>query len=124
MKFPKTFADYCTPAKVYLGISLVSVIVVIIQNLLNPNHNELCIGVHKCTMSHKVVVLVFKIIYMLFWAWLLNFLCKKGLTKLAWFILVIPFLLIAVLLGGMIMAVNNSNAPDSKHVVHVHHEHN
>ena len=122
MKFPKTFADYCTPAKVYLGISLVAVIIVIIQNLLNSNDNELCIGVHKCTMSHKVVVLIFKIIYMLFWAWLLNFLCKKGLTKLAWFILVIPFLLIAVLLGGMIIAVNNNNAVDSKHVVHVHHD--
>ncbi len=121
MKFPKTFADYCTPAKVYLGISVVSVIIVVIQNLLNPNHNELCIGSHKCTMSHKTVVLVFKVIYMLFWAWLLNFLCKKGLTKLAWFILVIPFLLIAVLLGGMIMAVNN-NSTESKHVGHVHHQ--
>ena len=61
---------------------------------------------------------------MLFWAWLLNFLCKKGLTKLAWFILVIPFLLIAVLIGGMIIAVNNSNAVDSKHVVNVHHQFN
>lgn len=124
MKLAKTFADYCTPARVYLAISLFSVIVIVIQNLLNPNRNELCIGAHKCTMSYKVVVLVCKIIYMLFWAWLLNLLCKKGLTKLAWFILVIPFLLIAVLIGGMIMAVNNSNAVDSKHVVNVHHQFN
>lgn len=124
MKLAKNFADYCTPAKVYLAISLVTIIVIVIQNLLNPNDNELCIGAHKCTMSHKFVVLVFKIIYMLFWVWLLNLFCRKGLTKLAWFILVIPFLLIAVLLGGMIMAVNNSNAADSKHVVHVHHQYN
>lgn len=124
MKLAKNFADYCTPAKVYLAISLVTIIVIVIQNLLNPNDNELCIGAHKCTMSHKFVVLVFKIIYMLFWVWLLNFFCRKGLTKLAWFILVIPFLLIAVLLGGMIMTVNNSNAADSKHVVHVHHQYN
>ena len=45
---------------------------------------------------------------------------EKPILKL----LVIPFLLIAVLIGGMIMAVNNSNAVDSKHVVNVHHQFN
>ena len=113
----KTFADYCTPARIYLGISLVGLIIVVVQNLLNPNQNELCVGVHKCTISHKSIVLVFNIIYILFWAWFLNFLCKKGLKKLAWFILLIPFLLTAVLIGGMILAINNAK-PEHVNVKH------
>ena len=102
----KTFADYCTPARLYLGIQLVSLVIVIIQNLVNPNSNELCIGVYKCTFLHKGLLLLFNVIYMLFWTWFLNFLCKKGLKKLAWFILLIPFLLSAVILGGILLRMS------------------
>jgi hypothetical protein len=52
---------------------------------------------------------------MLFWAWLLNFLCKKGLKKLAWFILLIPFLLIAVIIGGMMLAINHNEKTNTHH---------
>ena len=111
----KTFADYCTPARIYLGISVVALVIIVVQNVLNSNSNELCIGVHKCTMSHKIFVLIFKVIYMLFWAWFLNFLCRKGLKKLAWFILLIPFLLIAVLIGGMMLAINHNEKNNQQH---------
>lgn len=103
----KGFDKYCTPARIYLGISVIAITSIVIQNLLNKNNNELCIGMHKCSMEHKSLVLVFKILYMFFWAWLLNNLCKKGLKKLAWAILLIPFLLIAIIMAGMMVAINN-----------------
>ena len=105
----KDIEKYCTPAKIYLGISVIAVVIVIGQNLLNNNLNELCIGELKCTMSHKIYVLVFKIIYIIFWTWFLNFLCKKGLKSLAWFILLIPFLLAAVIIAGMIFIINENS---------------
>ena len=121
----KTFADYCTPARIYLGISFVALVIIVIQNVLNSNQNELCVGVYKCTMSHKLLVLVFKVIYMLFWAWLLNFLCKKGLKNLAWFILLLPFLLIAVIIGGMILVINHNDTKNThENNKHLEQQHN
>ena len=104
----KTFANYCTPARIYLGISIVAIILVLLQNFSNPDQSQLCIGVHKCTMPHKALALFFKVVYMLFWTWLLNFLCRKGLRSLAWVILIIPFLLIAIIFGAMILSINNA----------------
>jgi hypothetical protein len=104
--------QYCTPAKVYLAISFISVLMIVIQNLLNPTMNELCVGKYKCAMSSKITLLIFKIIYILFWAWLLNVLCKNGLTKLAWFILMIPFLLVAAIFTGLIF-MNPVNPPNA-----------
>lgn len=104
----KTFANYCTPARIYLGISVVALILIIIQNFANPDKSQLCVGAHKCTMPYKGLVLFFKVVYMLFWTWLLNFLCRKGLRSLAWVILMIPFLLIAIIIGAMILSVNNA----------------
>ena len=70
--------------------------------MLNPNNNELCIGVHKCALSHKIIVLIVHIIYILLWTLFFNFLCKNKLTQLAWFILIIPFLFTAIIFAGMI----------------------
>ncbi len=117
------FSDYCTPALIYLGISFIAILLIVIQNILNTEENQLCIGVHKCTMTHKIFVFIFKIVYMLFWAWLLNFLCKKGLKKLAWFILLIPFLLIAVIIGSMILFINHNNAKTDNHNVEYNSQH-
>lgn len=100
----KSFADYCTPARLYLAISFASVILIVIQNLMNPNNDsELCIGMYKCTMTNKILLLVFKILYILLWGWFLNLLCKKGLKKLAWFILLIPFLVISIGIGALML---------------------
>lgn len=103
----KGFEKYCTPARIYLGISVIAIISIVIQNIVNKNNNELCIGMHKCSMEHKSLVLLFKILYMFLWAWLLNYLCSKGLKKLAWAILLIPFLLIAIIMASMMVAINN-----------------
>jgi hypothetical protein len=107
MKLMKNFADYCTPARLYLAISIVSVIIVVIQNLLNPNSNELCIGSQKCPMSNKALMLALKIAYVIFWTWFLNFLCKKGLKTLSWFIFLIPFLFAAVVVGMFMVSANS-----------------
>ncbi len=104
MKLSKiNFRDYCTPALVYLAISSIVVIGVVLQNVFNEDNNELCIGAYKCTFTHKLVILIFKVFYILFWTWLLNYLCKIGLKGLSWFILLIPFLLGAVIIGAVLV---------------------
>tara|TARA_E500000178_G_scaffold305130_1_gene316376 strand:- start:328 stop:693 length:366 start_codon:yes stop_codon:yes gene_type:complete len=104
MKIKKiNLKDYCTPSLIYLGISLIVLFSIIVQNIFSSDNTDLCIGIYKCTFSHKLMVLVLKIFYIIFWTWLLNYLCKKGYKMLSWFILLIPFLLAAVMIGLLLI---------------------
>ena len=103
MKFDKKFNKLCAPAKLYLILSILVTVGVSIQNLLNGTPNQFCIGSAKCTTTHVLLLFVLNILYILFWTWLLNWFCSKKLEGLSWFIVLIPFLLAAILLGTFIV---------------------
>ena len=65
----------------------------------NGDASKLCVGAYKCDVSHVIYFFITKVLYIAFWTWLLNFLCKKGLKSLSWFLVLIPFLLFAVALA-------------------------
>ena len=102
MKLHKTFDSLCSPARFYLGLSVFVVLMMLVQNLFNGNPNELCVGSFKCDFPNVALLFVFKAIYVLFWTWLLNLLCLKGFKTLSWFIVLIPFLLLALGLAVII----------------------
>jgi hypothetical protein len=42
-----------------------------------------------------------EILFLVFWTWVLDFICSRGYTNFAWFILLFPYiLLLALLLFG------------------------
>ena len=99
MKLTKMVKSLCAPAYFYLVVSVVVVALLVAQNLLNGNVNELCVGSFSCGVENVVVVFVLKALYVAFWTFVLDALCKYGLKKLSWFLVLFPFLLFAVLLG-------------------------
>ena len=99
MKLGKTIQSLCAPAYFYLVVSVVIVALLVVQNLLNGNSRELCIGSYSCGVSNVVLVFVLKALYVAFWTFVLDALCKYGLKKLSWFLVLLPFLLFAVMLG-------------------------
>jgi len=96
MKLDKTFKSLCSPARFYLGISVFFILLLLVQNLFNANSKELCVGMYKCDIYHIVLFFLGKILYVAFWTWILNTLCKYGLKSISWFIVLIPFLLFAI----------------------------
>jgi hypothetical protein len=100
MNIEKTLNKICSPARFYLGVSIFFILLLIVQNLFNGNPGELCVGIYKCNISHVLLFFVIKALYVVFWTWILNLLCKHGLKNLSWFLVLIPFLLFAV---GLIM---------------------
>ena len=42
----------CSPARFYLGISVVMLLIMIVQNLFNNNNKQLCVGSYKCDIPH------------------------------------------------------------------------
>ena len=97
----KRIQALCNPAMFYLVISGISFLFILFQNLNNPN--EYCVGDMKCNTENKGVVFIGKVLYILFWTWLLDLMCKGGYTNVAWFILFFPFILFFILLALFIL---------------------
>jgi hypothetical protein len=90
----------CTPAYVYLVISVISMVILLLQNM--GNTNMYCVGNYGCQVN-TVSVFVGKILYVAFWTYVLNYLCKAGYKNVSWFLLLLPFLSLFILLGVMIL---------------------
>lgn len=104
MAFPKKISDLCTPAMVYFVISFIGIAISIIQNL--GNSTKYCLGMFTCNVPSVVLVFIMKIVYVLFWTWILNLMCKDGHSGIAWFLVILPFVLLFVILGLVMLSDN------------------
>jgi len=90
MKMP----NLCTPSMLYLVISAIAVIIAIFN---------------RFTMSAVLV----KVLFIGLWTWFLNFLCKKGYKGISWFLVLFPYILIAITMfltyGSSRQVVRNNN---------------
>jgi hypothetical protein len=95
--FPKTLKELCSPAMIYFVISMIALIMVLFQNL--GNSNSYCIGSFSCRVPNTSVVFIVKLIYVLFWTYILNLICKDGHTNLSWLLVLLPWILLFVMIG-------------------------
>ena len=93
----------CSPAIAYLGISILFLIIVYIQNV--GNVNLYCLGTQSCEVSNINMIFFIKLIYILFWTWILNLICSSGSPSIAWFLVLLPFILMFIMLAMMMMYV-------------------
>ena len=70
---------------------------IIFQNL--GNNNSYNIGSFSCRVPNTILVFVVKLIYILFWTWILNLICKDGHTEISWLLILFPFILLFVIIG-------------------------
>jgi hypothetical protein len=99
--FPKSLKELCTPAVVYFVISIVSLVIVLLQNLGNTNSYH--IGCFSCRVPNTTVVFITKLIYVLFWTYIINLICKDGHTGLSWLLVLLPFILLFVIIGLLML---------------------
>ncbi len=98
----------CTPAFVFFVISIISVLVMMFENIQNTN--TYCFGNVSCDVANTSMIFIVKILTIIAWTWLLDVLCGKGYEKLAWFILLFPyilFLIVVLFIASEIRKVNN-----------------
>lgn len=102
----KLFNSLCTPAQLYLGLSIIAVVSSCIQNIGNPN--VFACGLMKAQSPvNNVVYIAGEVLYVLIWTYLLNLLCKKGYTKVSWLFVLLPLIAMFVLLGLLILTLNH-----------------
>lgn len=87
----------CTPAQVYLTISIITLVVIALQNLGNPS--SYCVGRYTCNVSSISMLYSLKLLYVIFWTWILNIICKEGYTSVSWFLVILPFMLMFIFIA-------------------------
>ena len=93
--------NLCTPSYVYLVISSIALIVMLYQNI--GNVNTYCLGSYSCNVSSTALIFIIKAVYILFWTWILNLMCKANATSIAWLVLLLPVIIMFVLLAAMMV---------------------
>lgn len=95
--FPKTLKELCTPAMIYFVISVIALAMVLLQNL--GNQNSYNVGSFSCRVPNTALVFIIKLIYILFWTWVLNLICKDGHTTISWLLVLFPWIMLFVMMG-------------------------
>lgn len=86
--------NMCTPATIYFVLSLVGVILVGFNNV--NNKDKICIGDYNCYVGNNITIFILNAVYILFWTFILDLMCKSGYSSLSWFVLLLPFIIMFV----------------------------
>ena len=70
------FSKYCTPAQLYLVVAGIGLLAAAIRKF-------------------RALTLLANGILVLVWTWILNLLCRKGLTAISWILVLLPFVFVA-----------------------------
>ena len=97
MAFPTKLSQLCTPSYVYFIISVLAIAMSAFQNM--GNNKRYTLGMFSCRVPSCIMVFIVKIVYILFWTWVLNLMCKDGHSGIAWFLVLLPFVILFVILG-------------------------
>lgn len=94
----KNFRSYCTPVRVYLLISLFSILGLLSQNISESHKYH--VGKYSCNLEHNnLIFFVFKVVYIVIWTFILQELCKSGYKNISWFFVLFPFISFFVIIG-------------------------
>jgi len=86
----------CTPAFIFFILSVLSLFVMLFDNLENTHHY--CFGNVSCNVANTSTIFIVEILFIIFWTWFLNAICSRGYVNVAWFILLFPYILLFALL--------------------------
>lgn len=98
----KNYNKLCSPSQVYVLISAIAIVAMLVQNISEPK--KYCLGGYSCKLNfNNLLMFAFKVLYVIFWAIVLDSLCKNGYRDLAWAIVLLPFITLFILVVGFIM---------------------
>ena len=87
----KSVKGLCTPAQVYLGLSMISVLMNVCAIVLyEPDpHKE----TEETLFTHSWTSLMGHVLIIAVWTYLLNYICRKVSTTVSWILVALPFIL-------------------------------
>jgi hypothetical protein len=101
MAFPTKLSQLCSPSYVYFIVSVLAIAISAIQNF--GNNKKYNLGMFSCRVPSCLAIFMFKILYILFWTWVLNLMCKDGHSGIAWFLVLLPFIMLFTIMGTVMV---------------------
>ena len=68
-----TLGGLCTPAQLYLALSVIALIFVVAH-------------------SFSIATIIIKVIFIGLWTFVLNWICSKGYTNISWVLVLLPYI--------------------------------
>jgi len=72
------------------------------------NSDVYCVGKLECNVPSTALVFIAKILYTVFWTFVLNSICKAGYPGVSWVMVLLPFALFFIALGTLIFVQKNN----------------
>ena len=101
MKLIKKIRKLCTPAYVYLVISVIAILAMMLQN--GGHNRHFCIGEYGCDVESKGAIFIGQGLYTAFWVFVLDSICKSGYKNISWFLVLLPYVLMFIALGMIVL---------------------
>ena len=93
MGFPSKYSQLCAPSRFYLVLSLLALVVCIFQNWANMHTGRYRLGSIVMAVPSVLLVLGIKLIGILFWAYVLNAICRDSRSStISWLLVLAPFI--------------------------------
>lgn len=94
--------NICRPAMFYFVLSISAVIFMALQNITTGR--SYCIGMQSCSSNSVATLFIIKIVYILFWTWILNIICASAGEIVSWVLVFIPIVLMFLFMAFMFLA--------------------
>jgi hypothetical protein len=83
----KDFSKLCTPAKIYFAIAVIAAVVALVNGA-------------------SIMTELWKIVFAFVWTFILGWLCKKGYTSISWFLVLLPYIIMALAMLNLYHVTN------------------
>ena len=78
----KDFSKLCTPAKIYFAIAVIAAVVGLFNGM-------------------PIMFAFWKLVFAFIWTFVLGWLCNKGYTSISWFLVLLPYIIMALALMNL-----------------------
>jgi hypothetical protein len=92
----------CTPAYLYFVITTIALIISGVHNRVN--NRVYSMGCLKWVVPSTLLIFIGKMIYIVFWTWLLHLMCKSGRSDIAWVLVILPIALVVSVVSLLFIA--------------------
>ena len=94
----------CTPAQVYFFISMISILGIISQNAMASDSYRVGMYTVQSPVSNFWFFSM-KVIGILIWTFMLNYLCNSGWKDVAWFFVLLPIIVMFLVIGAVMLVL-------------------
>jgi hypothetical protein len=102
MAFPEKLSNLCAPALFYFIVSMIGLFLILLQNF--GNKGSFRMGSFSCKVPNTILVFLLQVIYIIFWTWVLDLICRDGYKMISWLLVLLPWISMIFLVG--MIAIN------------------